>query len=422
VASDSHNDKTPGKPRDALDELLRTVARSAGAPAQDPDVALAFVAGWHAGEAIVAAQDADAARVELACAQIRADAARLKKRLEAVDQDAAALGDAIRGLAGAQEDRPGAAEALSATLGAQLLAADFRLGKGFSVGRAMAALCARTRFSAAAFREDLLDGHDKLHDWLSQLATALPPNAAHSVRDSLNMWGQALADGAHVDDLAHDDVIRQGERWRSLLSGEKAGKDALELTDYVGVAEGMVAQIRRLAVRAVLAMKLYLLAVVALAVLGVVGIVVWQHTAGSAAGIASILTALGLTWKGLGGSLGRAVARVEQPAWDAEVDRAIAYAISTPLPDALIQRAPDGTLLAGLAAWRKSHARPHDQGSRRSPPRGYPSATASGSDGAAARPARRVGTPTPASAPASASAAETPIAGAKPSANAPAEE
>jgi hypothetical protein len=112
-------------------------------------------------------------------------------------------------------------------------------------------------------------------------------------------------------------------------------------------------------------MKLYLLAVVGLVVLGVVGIVVWQHTAGSAAGIASILTALGLTWKGLGGSLGRAVARVEQPAWDAQVDRAIAYAISRPLPDALIERAPSDTLLAGLAAWRKRHSRPHDQGPRR---------------------------------------------------------
>jgi hypothetical protein len=100
--------------------------------------------------------------------------------------------------------------------------------------------------------------------------------------------------------------------------------------------------------------------------LGVAGIVVWQHTAGSAAGIASILTALGLTWKGLGGSLGRAVARVEEPAWDAQVDRAIAYAITSPLPDALLADAPKKTLVAGLRKWRNQHARPPDQGRRRS--------------------------------------------------------
>jgi hypothetical protein len=362
-------DAQPGKPQDALEELLRTVAKPVGAPAPDPDVALAFVAGWHAGEAIVAGHDGDAGRIELACAQIRADATHLKKRLDAVGQDAAALEQAIRGLAGAQDDRAGAAEALSATLGAQLLAADFKLGKAFSVGLAIAGLFARSRFDAATFREDLLEGHDRLHDWLSQLATALPPTAGHSVRDSLDMWGQALDDGKGVDALQHDDVIRQGERWRSLLSGEKAGKDALELTDYVGVAEAMVAQIRGLAMRAVWAMKGYLVAVAVLVVLGVVGIVVWQHSAGSAAGIASILAALGLTWKGLGNSLGRAIARVEQPAWDAQVDRAIAYAISRPLPDALLEGAPKGTLLDGLAAWRKSHRRPRDQGSRRSPPR-----------------------------------------------------
>jgi hypothetical protein len=379
VADDTQRDKTPGKPQDALEAILRTVATPVGAAAPDPDVALAFATGWHAGEAIVAAEDgagtpitsaaAEEAgtRITQACAQIRADVAHLEKRLQAAKQDASALAEAIETLEKANADAAGkAADELSARLGAQLLAAHFTLGKAFGLGCAIAQLFARTTFVAADFGKSLLDKHDTLHDWLSQLATALPPNAAHSVRDSLNMWGDALArNEKNLDALQRDHVVTQGERWRSLLSGEKAGKDTLELIDYVGVGEGMVTEIQKLAVGALRGMWAYLLVVLALVALGVVGIVVWQHTAGSAAGIASILTALGLTWKGLGGSLGRAVARIEQPAWDAQVDRAIAYAITRPLPGELIAGAPHGTLLAGLGAWRKSHARPSDQGLRR---------------------------------------------------------
>jgi hypothetical protein len=364
VASDAQTEKGPGKPQAALEELARAVATPAG-PAPDPDVALAFATGWHAGEAVLAAADADAPRIELACAQLRADVAHLKKRLTAVDQDLTALAQAIDALAAAHAD-VGAAETMTTRLGAQLLAADFKLGKGFSLGRSIAALCARREFAAVDFRTELLASHDTLQDWLSQLATALPPNAGHGVKDSLNMWGEALARDNSLAALERDHVVRQGERWRSLLSGEKAGKDVLELTDYVGVAEGVVAQIRKLARQGLRQMWRLVVLVLVLLVAGVAGIVVWQHSAGSAAGIASILTALGLTWKGLGGSLGRAIARVEQPAWDAQVDRAIAYAISSPLPDALIAGAPKDTLAADLGAWRKHHARPRDQGHRRS--------------------------------------------------------
>jgi hypothetical protein len=363
VAANPQPDKTPGTPLDALGALVRTVAKPVGA-APDPDVALAFTTGWHAGEAIMAAEDGALPRVELACAQIRADVARLKPRLDATHQNVAALAKAIEVLEGAQTDRPEAAEKLSAALSMQLLAADFKLGKGCGLGCATVRLFARAKLDTADFRKKLLEQHDALHDWLSQLATALPPNAAHSVRDSLNMWGEALAEGKKVDALQHDHVVTQGERWRSLLSGEKAGKDTLELIDYVGVGEGVVAQIRTLAVRALRRMWPYFLAALALIALGVVGIAVWRHTAGDAAGITSIVAAVGLTWKGIGGSLGRAVARVEQPAWDAQVDRAIAYVITRPLPDALIADAPKGTLLAGLRGWRKHHARPRDQGRR----------------------------------------------------------
>jgi hypothetical protein len=346
----------PGKPQEALEELAKAVAKPAG-PTPDPEVALAFATGWHAGEAITAGPEG-ATRAT----QLRADAARLRQRLDAAEQDAAALKAAIDAL-GAQAD--GAAEQAAGTFGAQLLATDFRLGKGFELGRDLAELTTAPTFDAATFRTALLARHDTIHDRLSQLATVLPPNAAHSVRDSLNMWAAALDGATQLEDKLHpDDVKTQGERWRSLLSGEKAGKDTLELGDYVGVGEGMVKQLRTLAVNALKKMWPYLAAAVVLVVLGVIAIVVWQHSAGSAAGIASILTALGLTWKGIGGTVGRALAKVEQPAWDAQVDRAIAYAVSRPLPDALVPDVDASTLLAGLRRWRDNHARPADQGRR----------------------------------------------------------
>jgi hypothetical protein len=360
MPADDHSDKGPGKPTDALEELAHALVKRVSAPAPDPDVAQAFVTGWHAGEAIVAG--ADAGRSELAQDQIRADLAHLAKRLQDAGQDATKIATAITGLGGPPAARGAAAD----SLGWILLAADFKLGKGFSLGRGIAVLFSGDAFSATGFRDELVKQHDTLSDLLSQLATALPANAGHSVKDSLDMWTEALAKRKDLSALQRDDVVRQGARWRSLLSGEKAGKDTLELTDYVGVAEAMVAQIRSLAHRALKGLWVYILIAVVLLVAGLAAIVFSQKTAGSAAGVVSVLTALGLTWKGLGGSLGRAVARVEQPAWDAQVDRAIAYAISSPLPAALLADAPDQTLLEGLAKWRKEHARPLDQGRRRS--------------------------------------------------------
>jgi hypothetical protein len=303
----------------------------------------------------------------LASTMLRADVARLGEPLRTAAQDIDALMEAIAGLDVAGT-RVAAAARVDEVFAAQLLAADFRLGKAFVLGCRIAALrdaAPADRFDPQAFAARFVADHDRLQDSLSQLATALPPNAGHSVRDSLNMWATALtADADELKALRPDHVTRQVEAWRTLLSGEKAGRDTLELPDYVGVAEGVAQQIGQV-IRRGLRRFWPLLAVAALLLLtGIALIILLRDSAGVTAGIAAVITSLGLTWKGLGGSLGRAVAKVEQPAWAAQVDRAIAFAITRPLPSELVQNADKDTLLGTLHAWRMDHARPSDQGTR----------------------------------------------------------
>jgi hypothetical protein len=335
--------------RDALEEFVRAVRTPIGTAAPDPRVAIAFATGWQAADAISAASgtetgDAEAqASLTLAGAMLRADLARLAEPLAAAAQDkeVTALGDVI-GRFEASGERVAAAEEANRRLGASLMAADFRLGKAFVIGCRIAQLREPDPFDAGAFAERFVNEHGKLQDALSQLATALPPNAGHSVRDSLNIWANALTkDGvittprpsSELAALRSEHVSRQVEAWRTLLSGEKAGRDTLELPDYVGVAQGVAGEIGEVVRNGLKRFWRLLTAAALLLVIGIVLIIVLKDSAGVTAGLASVLASFGLTWKGLGASLGGAVARVEQPAWNAQVDRVIAVAITRQLPD-----------------------------------------------------------------------------------------
>ena len=56
----------------------------------------------------------------------------------------------------------------------------------------------------------------------------------------------------------------------------------------------------------------------------------WIEAKGAlGAGIASVIAAFGLTWKGIGEFFGRAAAKGEAQLWDAEIDWAIAHRFTT---------------------------------------------------------------------------------------------
>jgi hypothetical protein len=63
------------------------------------------------------------------------------------------------------------------------------------------------------------------------------------------------------------------------------------------------------------------------------GLGVWVILSGSnaghiAAGLGGVLASVGLTWKGVGGSLGQTAGKLERPVWEAALDRQITRAIT----------------------------------------------------------------------------------------------
>jgi hypothetical protein len=68
--------------------------------------------------------------------------------------------------------------------------------------------------------------------------------------------------------------------------------------------------------------------VLAVAALGL-GLMIWGNKSALGAGIASVIAAFGLTWKGIGEFFGRVAAKGEAQLWDAEIDWAIAHRFTT---------------------------------------------------------------------------------------------
>ncbi len=257
------------------------------------------------------------------------------------------FGDALDGVVG-EDGRRAAIRAFHIELLATLTAADFRLGKAYGLGRALA----DTTRPPVDYKAELAPARvATISGWIRNLASALPPHAAHPVADSLDAWSRwGYPDAARQDaDVTFAKFEAQGRLWRSMLSGEKRGKDMLETSDYVRAAEGLL---QRSAALAGHFLKHYWWLALLIVILFVAGIVVVVSSSSSAAivgGAGAILGSFGLSWKGIGGSLGAAAARAEQPVWDAEVDRVI-YERITPqtIVDSqrAVSRGPDEPSLA----------------------------------------------------------------------------
>ena len=174
-----------------------------------------------------------------------------------------------------------------------------------------------------------------LLSWLGELTSLLPPHAGHSVRDSLEQWTAWAKTG--IKDTGEDDaqVLRrlhhQGKRWRSLLSGEKQATDALTLQAYVSAGSEMLKQLGSLAVEFLARFWVGVLLGAVLFIASVLYILIDPNAAHVAAGLGGVLASLGLTWKGVGTSLGKTAGNLERPVWEASLDAQIAQTI-TDLP------------------------------------------------------------------------------------------
>jgi hypothetical protein len=231
--------------------------------------------------------------------------------------------------------------ALHVDLLVDLTAADFRLGKAYGLGRALADTTGPAqgddpqRMRALEHR---LQPHRALVlvGWLDDLKTVLPAHSGQAVADSFERWvrwGEAVNLGA-LDAKSVRDALRVlhrcGQRWRAILSGEKDAKDLLEIADYVTAARGALT--RAGAIARSLTRQLWALLTLA-AVL--IGIGVWlmianKSTAQVIAGLGTVAGGLGITWRSAATWVGHASLDVARPLWDAQIDSVVGNRLTPP--------------------------------------------------------------------------------------------
>jgi hypothetical protein len=343
-------------------------------------VVAAFVLGWHLAELFHAnvpgtAQRRSAgverltgigeldplSRARLLLAQVRVDLAAAW-RFSRSGQEPPDSGP-VQALLEADVRQPGQLRSAVAGLHGQLLtaltAADFRLGKAYGLGRALAetALVPDARHPETFQRTFDRFRLDNLLGWLADLRSAFPPHAAEAVSGSLQAWA-AWSDAPTlwpaVDDLGQTRgrrprrpprrpvdwsatpdresvtraLHRQGQLWRALLSGERDGLDLLSTDDYLEAADQLLGHLRRLTVRFLRRFWVTTTAVAAILAAALVVVVVDRAGSAVVAAVLAAAGAIGITWKGAASGLGRVLAQAQRPLWDSELDVAVANAVT----------------------------------------------------------------------------------------------
>ena len=371
------------KPSEMFSAFAAAAVKWTGAPRPEPKVSVSFSLGWHVAQAHAWAltgtepQDDLGLEADLRWAvldgQIKASGEQLTEGANAdlggsqgageseAGDSAAAGGDPSQ--ANVEPDRSQASKELQLgelppaggdaeqaiqikslrdNLLRDLYIAESVLGKAFLLGLELHALCVGPVHAVgdAGVKdgevEKALKGRAQVDRLLRDLASKLPPNAAHGVMNSLSLWDAQVDPRPQPPPKAGGmatSLRQQGFIWYSMLAGEVAAKDLLRLSDYVGTGEEMFKRVGDLARRTLDSTTARVLGVLVLLLvaLGLFLIFVPDKGGHVAAGIASLIAAFGVTWKGIGGFFGRAAAKGEQALWDAQVDWTIAYRCTIPV-------------------------------------------------------------------------------------------
>jgi hypothetical protein len=408
---------TQGEARGGSDAASAGAAQVAGSSASDladparDSVIAAFVLGWHMAELFHAdvprSRQRRQARLDklvgigeldplsqarLLLGQVQADVRRIWR----LDDSAQELPDLspVRSLLEAEVRQPGQLQVAVAELHQQLLVtmtvADFRLGKAYGLGRALAetALLPDARNPQTFQRLFARYRLANLVSWLADLKSIFPPHAAEAVRGSLQAWAawseapalrpardnRRRVSDAEVDGQASgpasmsppaapsrrrtiwsswwtrhssepqtrpvdwespadcESVIRtlhrQGQLWRAILSGEKDGVDLLTADDYVRTADRLLGHLRRLTLGFLRRFWITTTAVALVLVAAIVTVLTVRAVSTTVAAVLTAAGAIGITWKGAASGLGRVLAQAQRPLWDSELDVAVANAIT----------------------------------------------------------------------------------------------
>lgn len=215
-----------------------------------------------------------------------------------------------------------------------LTVADFRLGKAFSLGRALRETTGRHQ-AVEELEHHLGDQHlTKLTAWCADLKSALPAHAGQAVADSLRRWQSWGRQRPWTGTVGRPDfdrrLDRQGERWRAILTGEKNARDLLTVGTYIEAGEQLLSDASNLAVGF---MKRFWIPVVVAAglVFGGLAAIIVLGGNGVIGGLASILTGLGISWKTTTPTLSKVGEGLSGPLWEAELDAAITVAVTDPM-------------------------------------------------------------------------------------------
>lgn len=218
-------------------------------------------------------------------------------------------------------------ETLSTRTLANVYIANPHLAKALLVGQQLAEFVFGPANPAALAERLTEEKVQRTCSLLTELQASFPVRATAAVAGSLEYW-QRWADrnrGTATDVGAT--LLRQGERWRSLLTGEARADDLLELSDYRQAFGAYVHQV------ALLCQKNPWLwgTLVALLVATGGGIfaIITYAPAGAAviAGvIAAVAGALGITWKTVAVTVGQAATLLERPMLDGGLSEAVKIA------------------------------------------------------------------------------------------------
>lgn len=242
----------------------------------------------------------------------------------------------------------------------RLTAADFRLGKAYGLGRALADTCRSPDGTPAQRRKSLVHRLEpgrlrQLSGWLDDLKTVLPAHGAHAVCDSIERW-RTWAESERLVELdavrlarTSRTLHRCGQRWRALLSGEKDARDLLEISDYVSAARGTLTDAGRIARSMLWQMRIPLVLATALIVAGLALMFLNRSSAQVIAGLGTVAGGLGVTWRSTSAWLGRVSLDLVDPLWEAQLDRVLGN-ILTPAP----QRDCVPELQRPLGRWRRA--------------------------------------------------------------------
>ena len=337
------------------------VGNSSATIDEERQVCIAFAVGWQVAE-LYYAPVAEASRQphnETGLVRVSnlgpADVERLRleqireglQKLDAAANEAVPLIDASLARTSGVVPETRAEELHEAVL-IDLTASDFRLGKAYSIGCALATTTMVPRFPRTTkdprpIYQEQFDPKQlqDVYGWIADLKTVLPNHAAYATSWSLQQWQWWVSRADPEEDWDQVDLTlrRQGQQWRALLSGERQPKDLLTAMSYVDAAKGLSARLGRTIGAFVSRYKGFVFGSLLLLGALVGGLSYWASQGENAkatwAGITAVVGLIG-GWRGVSGTLGRSLGTAEEPLWDAELDGVIAQRVVLLPPGAAI--------------------------------------------------------------------------------------